>query len=635
MSRKDPATEAATILIVEDDSRIAQTLARAVGRMGHTVFHVSTGRAAAEWLAEHTADLMLLDDTLPDMRAEDVIALLRQQERLISFIVIAAADNLRDAVRMMRDGACDYVVKSADDLPAAVTAAVREALGNRSAGRTEQALRQSEERLRVVIEASGAGVWEWDLVAEVAYLSPRVCEMTGRSPSDPPPGAEETLALIHEDDRQRLIDEVRQHFEHREPLRIELRLVRKGEVIWVLLLAKALFDESGQPIRIVGSVVDISRNVRLQEQLSQSEQRYRLLVEHAPDAIVVHHEGRIIFANPAGVRLFGAREPQDLIGRKVLDMAHPDYRDIIERRRRSVIEQHRIAPPLLQKVLRLDGTWIEVEATVTPCLYDGKPAAQVMMRDVQERVTAERQAREHQANLAHVLRLHTMDNMVSELAHEINQPLHAITNYAAACKQVLTREKSASTSEVASWVGDIGRQAKRAGEIIHRLSRFVRRDAAERTNVQIDDLVQHIVSLVSIDARRHEVTLEMDLDPCPAIVTVARGQIEQVIVNLVVNAIEAMQEIPAEERKILITCKVTGDQVEIAVIDRGHAITDENFPRLFEAFFTTKPAGMGMGLNISRSIVEAHGGTLRAERNADRGMTFAFTLPVAGGSGSG
>jgi len=506
----------AIIFIVEDDRDQAAILSDLLRKEGYEVHSVASGRKALAWTEHHTADLMLLEYFLPDMRGDQLVDRLTKRKRLLPFVVMTGSGSETIAVEMMKRGAKDYLVKG-PSLTTALPAAISSILDQRH--QTDPLLPREEQALR-----------------------------------------------------------------------------------------------------------------SLEEQLRQSEERYRVLVEHSPEAILVHQQGRFLFANPACLRLLGAEDPQQLFKRNALEMVHPDFRSIVDQRHRKIVEQQQVAPLMKQKMLRLDGTVVDVEVTSTPYLHEGRWVAQVMLRDIGDRLRAEDESRQHQAELAHILRLNTMGNIVSELAHEINQPLYAISNYAAASKEALQRDAHLGSSDLEPWIENILDQATRAGEIIRRLNRFVRKGSSQRIRVALDVLLRDVAALVAVDADRHQVALNLRLNAPSAVVYVDRVQIEQVAVNLLINAIEAMQQTAPDLRKLTLGCEEHENYVEVTVQDTGPGVTDEGLTRLFEAFYTTKLEGMGMGLHISRSIIEAHLGRLWARRNVGPGMTFHFTLPIAGDS---
>jgi C4-dicarboxylate-specific signal transduction histidine kinase len=246
-----------------------------------------------------------------------------------------------------------------------------------------------------------------------------------------------------------------------------------------------------------------------------------------------------------------------------------------------------------------------------------------------EKRQTEDQLQERLAQLAHVSRLTTMGELVSELAHELNQPLYAIANFSEACLNVARNSSPQQTQELIPWLEQICEQSHRAGEIIKRIYGFVRKTPAQARPVNMNALVHDCAALLQMSLRHQGVALRLELAKELPQVTVDPVQIQQVLVNLMNNAIDAMAHLPRDERQLTVRSQRPGNtEIRVSVTDRGGGAADENLERLFEAFFTTKAEGMGMGLSISRSIVEAHDGRLWAERNPDRGLTFFFTLPI-------
>jgi C4-dicarboxylate-specific signal transduction histidine kinase len=267
-----------------------------------------------------------------------------------------------------------------------------------------------------------------------------------------------------------------------------------------------------------------------------------------------------------------------------------------------------------------------LEARIVPCAPD---EALCSIRDITARRRAEREARQRQAELAHVARVSTMGEMAAMLAHELNQPLMAIVGYASGCVLRVESDTLDST-ELQSVLRRISQQAVRAGEIIRRLRDFVRKERPQRSAVNVNDLVREVVGLADVEARAHGVVLRLELDAGIPLVIVDAIQIEQVILNLVRNGIEAMMETTGTRMLTVCTSCLTGTCVDVAIIDHGKGLpTDLDDP--FEPFVSTKEKGLGLGLSISRSIVEAHGGLLSAWSDSEPSTTFNFTVPVARG----
>jgi two-component system sensor histidine kinase TtrS len=248
--------------------------------------------------------------------------------------------------------------------------------------------------------------------------------------------------------------------------------------------------------------------------------------------------------------------------------------------------------------------------------------------EIAERKRVEESDRLHQAELAHVSRVSTMGELASGLAHELNQPLAAITNYARGCARRL-ETGSVEQHELLEATLRIVDQAERAAAIIQRLRGFLRKKESAHTVIDINATVGETVELFSSEARKNGVTVRMNLAPRLPPTHADMIEIEQVILNLMRNGVEAMADVEPEHRELVISTGMSNeDSISVDVRDNGHGLSDEERMHLFEPFYTTKTHGTGLGLSISRSIIEAHGGNLQVTPNADRGLTVRFTLPV-------
>lgn len=253
-----------------------------------------------------------------------------------------------------------------------------------------------------------------------------------------------------------------------------------------------------------------------------------------------------------------------------------------------------------------------------------------LRRHVAIRLQVEEEAQKLNEQLAHMARLSTLGEMAGRLAHELNQPLTAITNYAQGCANRL-EVGQIENIELIRVLELIRKAALRAGGIVDRIREFVRRKGPQETEVRLQDIVQPLLDLIKPEVRQSGVRVDLQLPSDLPPVLVDQPQIEQVLVNLVRNALESMSDTPPELRVLAISAAVSGGrEIEVAVCDRGRGLQGEAAERLFEPFFSTKPFGLGMGLPISRSILEWHGGRLWVDKNADRGACFRFTLPIHG-----
>ncbi len=378
---------------------------------------------------------------------------------------------------------------------------------------------------------------------------------------------------------------------------------------------------------------EIAERKRVEESLRRSEEHLRLAMSAAclgtwewdllTDRVIWSDGVEAIFGLPAG-GFDGTFEA-------FVKLVYPDDRPSVVKAIARTRDTYRVE----FRVPWTDGgvRWLLGQGRVFQDA-DANPARMAgTLMDITDRKATEEQLQRHQEELAHVSRLSTMGEMATGLAHELNQPLAAITNYAIGCLNLLQAE-CRGPAGVCETLEQITTEAKRAAEIIRRIRAFVRKLESRRSSIDINALVREVIGLMSFEARNHGIVVHPALcDPLPLVLGDSI-QIEQVVVNLVRNSFEAIQQRDAPERVMAIETRFgrSGrDVVEISVIDSGPGLADVDIERLFDAFFTTKPDGLGMGLSISRSIIEAHGGRLWAENHADGGAVFRFTLPVPAG----
>jgi len=379
--------------------------------------------------------------------------------------------------------------------------------------------------------------------------------------------------------------------------------------------------------------------VRAEEALHEREEMVRAFVETCREWIwSIDLDGRHTYCNPSVEEILGYR-PEEMVGRPSFDLMHEADRKMIETNWPVWIAQQHGWKHLPIRWRHKNGTWRYLESNAVPII---NPKGQLIGfrgvdRDVTDRQEAEDRLQRMEAQLAHVARLSTMGEMVAGVAHEVNQPFYSILNFAKAGSNVLTTQKQPDLESLREWIDEIASAAGHAGEIIRRLRGFARRTESTRCRSSIAQLINESIQLVSFEARRHRVVIRQDFPEALPDVHVDRVEIQQVLVNLVRNACEALEESDVGHRRVVVAVSVTGGIVEVSVADNGPGLPpDEDF-KLFDAFVTTKPEGLGMGLAISRTIVETHGGQLGAVSNPGGGATFRFTLPVAkkGGTDAG
>ncbi len=370
---------------------------------------------------------------------------------------------------------------------------------------------------------------------------------------------------------------------------------------------------------------------RAEQALRESEEQYRRMFDFQADGVlVIHLDGTIAAANPAACAMYGYSSDEfSGLGIKDRDLIQSDYHVLLASAGETVGAGRSFAAEFV--ALRRGWSAFHVETRFSPYQRNGKPHVLAVVRDITERKQEKDRARKWREELTHALRLNTMGEMVAGIAHELNQPLSAIANYAETCSLAIQGGKAGKEKLVDKLENVVG-QAQRAGEIIRHLRSFVRKQEPHRSSVDVNDAVQEVIHFVESEARLSEVQVQLRLAAEIPMVMADSIEIQQVVLNLVRNALEAMNESQDGERVLTIqTSSAASGAVEVAVSDTGPGTSAETMDRLFEPFHTTKPEGLGLGLTISQSIIEAHGGRLTATANPDRGMTLRFTLPAGNG----
>ncbi|MCW5717627.1 MAG: PAS domain S-box protein [Bauldia sp.] len=357
------------------------------------------------------------------------------------------------------------------------------------------------------------------------------------------------------------------------------------------------------------------------------------VLDTVPDAIMVIDDHGILRSfSPAAERLFGYAE-REVTGQNVsilMPSPHRQNHDGYLAKYRATGERHIIGIGRVVAGKRRDGTTFPLELSVGEINGPGGRFFTGFIRDLTERQAAEARLQELQSELTHISRLSAMGEMASTLAHELNQPLSALANYLRGARRLLDRPLD-DLSMVTGALDKAAEQALRAGDIIRRLRDFVARGEEQRAIEPVTKLVEEASALALVGAKEQGIRVSFRLDPRAPSALVDRVQIQQVLVNLIRNAIDAMAQSPTREL-VVATRLVEGDMVEISVSDTGPGLEPAIAANLFQPFQTTKAQGMGLGLSICRTIIEAHGGRIGVDPPAGGGATFRFTVPssVAG-----
>ncbi len=528
----------------------------------------------------------------------------------------------------------------AEDVPVTVRSAL-ESIASRAAGamarlRAQEALRASEERFRAVVTASKDAMIAVDRRGRITLFNPAAEQLFGRSrlemlgqPLD---------ALMPEEYREAHSGYLEAYFSRGVSRGIigrtlELPALRSDGTTVPVELSLSAGRQGDEPF-VLAVIRDITQRKQAEAALHEAQERLELALKGAELGLWDWNvaTGEVIFndrwAEMLGYRLDEIRHHYSTWERLV----HPEDKarvlaeldDHLSGRCASYATEHRL------RCKNGDYKWVLASGRVVQRDADGRPRRMTGTHlDINARKQAEEVARRHREQLAHVARVSTVGEMASGLAHELAQPLSAILYYAKGCAARLEAGEW-SAAQTVETLKKVAAQAERAGEFVRRLKAFVRRAHAQPVPCDLNDIVRAAVGFAAAEARGQEVTLQLDLTPDLPPVCVDRIQIEQVILNLVRNGIEAMDHAPTGDRQLVVRTLAGRDAtVSVTVRDFGPGVDEAAADHLFEPFFTTKPGGTGLGLSISRTIIEdTHDGELWHEPATPHGAIFGFTLPA-------
>lgn len=461
---------------------------------------------------------------------------------------------------------------------------------------------------RAMENSMSTGMRVLDMEGRIAYVNPAFCRMIGWNEADligrsPPfpywvPGRYEQ--------HQRTLEQLLAGKAPNSGLEVEAQR-RDGSRFTARMYVSPLLDPKGQQIGWMTSMTDITEPKRIREALTAAHERFMTVLEGLDDAISVTADTNdgleLLFANRTYRRVFGAQTS-----------GHEEL--LAGRRGRFTDESVEVFAPSVQR-------WFEVHHRML-AWTDGRRVRLQVARDITERRMHEEASRIQQEKIQLTSRLTTMGEMASSLAHELNQPLTAIANYSMGAV-ALVRAGHTSPAMLLPALEKAAAQAERAGKIISRIREFVKRSEPRRQPVQLTKIVDNAIGFAEIDARKRRIRIERYVPADLPDVMADPILIEQVLLNLLKNGLEAMENSSVDELKVAVIPH--DNQVEVAVIDGGCGLADPD--RLFEPFFSTKSEGLGMGLNICRTIIESHHGRLWAQPNPAGGTIFRFTLPCA------
>ncbi len=502
----------------------------------------------------------------------------------------------------------------------------------------QEKLSRSEAYLAEAQKLTHTGIWVWDARTQRAlYCSEEMFRIFGLDPQRDLPSRKNFRQRVHPEDRdwvdKRFERSIRERVDSFDEYRV---LLPDGTVRHINSSGHPVFDEDGELIEFVGTAVDVT------ERKGAELERRRLasLVEQAADlmAIADLSGGTPLYLNKAGMKMVGFDSWEEARSRRGIHYIFPADRQFVN---------EVLWPTVLEKgswsgeiCFRHFKTGDPIPVHYSAFRIDDPETGQPMnignvCRDITERKRAEAKARQNdrryremQTELAHANRVAAMGQLTASIAHEVNQPLTGVITYGDACLRWLDGEVpriDQARNAVEQMIGS----ARRASDVIARIRALSRKDALETAQLDINKAIDDVIALIREEINVHGVSLQLDLGASLPPVDGDRIQLQQVIMNLLMNGIQATSWVTGRPRELRIrTLEHGSDQILVAVEDSGPGIESENIDRVFKAFYTTKPDGIGMGLSICRSIVEAHGGRLWATANVPHGATFQFTLAV-------
>jgi len=642
------------ILVVDDDSENRQLTCQVLEEAGFHTCEARDGEDALVLLDFEKVDAIVSDIMMPLMDGYELCYHIRQDVRFSALPFVFCTSSVApeedgdfaatlgaDAFvsRGMNSGELLVAVCEALGKPRAKTSPCIDPAreieflkehGRRLVAKLEQrnaAVRESERRLSTLLNNINSVVWEAPSdMSRFTFVSKQAEGWLGYPIEQwlNEPGFWENH--IHEEDRARVRQLSMEHVESSRRREMEYRMIASdGRVVWVRNVTSVL-PLHREGTRLCGIMIDISRQKSAHESLRESEERYRTLVERNPDAILVHTEGMVAYANPAACRLMRVEHHSMLIGRLIMDLTHPSVKEKAEQRLKQLQRGETLAP-VETKLVRLDGTVVEIESTSIPFRYEGETAVLSILRDHSDKTRLEEQLRQPQ-------KMEAIGQLAGGVAHDFNNLLTVIQLHSSI---MLTREKlDPSVHESAQ---QISLTADRASNLTRQLLTFSRKQVTRMVNLDMNDLVGNLTKMLH-RILGEDVHLQVRFSPLPPLVHADAGMMEQVLMNLSVNARDAMPrggnlviqteivQLDAEAASCNPDAR-PGEFTCLSVTDTGTGMPEDVMQRIFEPFFTTKEVGKGTGLGLATvyGIVKQHQGWITVQSEEGAGTTFHVFLP--------
>jgi two-component system, LuxR family, sensor kinase FixL len=488
-------------------------------------------------------------------------------------------------------------------------------------------LRESEQRMDLAARAAGLGMWVWNIARNEIWITDKARALFGFTPSEKL-DAERFRSRIHPEDRESVLRARTQSIESGGAYESEYRIMLPdGEVRWLAGCGRAEFNGEGKAVFMRGASRDITRRKLGEEALRESEARFRTVANTAPVMIWMSGTDKLCtFFNKGWLDFTGRTSEQELGNGWAEGVHREDFNRCLEVYANSFDARQPFT--MEYRLRRSDGEYRWILDSGTPRFAsDGAFLGFIgSCIDISERKLAELDAQRHRTELAHLSRVALMGEMSASLAHELNQPLTGIVSNAAAGQRFIDTGH-VTLPELRELLADISADGRRAGDVVRGIRNMVKKGETVRQQINLNDVVMNVVQIVQPDALLRSCEVKTSLEQNLPAIEGDPIQLQQVLLNLVINAFDAMRDAPVVNRKVEITTAWNGNgAIRTSVRDYGVGISEEARERLFDPFFTTKAEGLGMGLAIVRSIVESHAGTMAAENAEGGGALFHFTL---------
>ncbi len=639
------------ILIVDDEAANLRLLAELLEKEGYRVRPAEKGQMAIDLALARPPSLILLDVRMPGMDGFEVCRRLEQDRRTrdVPIMFMSALNAVEDRAKGFEAGCVDFLSRPFQEQE--VLARVRTHIRlrrlqldlERLVDERTAEVRRTEERYELAIAGSYAGLFDWDIAANVLHTSDRLKELLGFGSDEISITMEWFWDRLHPDDDEAVRRALGLHLEQRVPYDLEYRLATKsGEYRWYRARAQALWDESGKPIRMAGSLTDITPRRQAERELSKSEERYRRLMEESPLGISIWTpDGKILEVNRAWMRTWDLNESEAarlIAAHNWLTDPQSKELGIMPLVEKAFAGDSVVLPPVeysgarTTKALGLEDIeprtmWIQVYLYSFKDEQGAVANVVAINMDITALKQAEREAREQRDALARVDRATRLGQLTGSIAHELNQPLTGILSNAQAAELMLENDRW-QRDELAKVMSEIAADTKRAGAVIRGLRELYREHKGDFSQVDVNTVVADTTRLLHSEMVLQQVEFTTECATSLPKVNGNSVQIQQVLVNLIMNSIQAMGDPPRRGRLVRVVTALQENEVIVWVEDSGPGIDPDYIDRIFEPLATWKPGGTGMGLPLSNSIIEAHGGRMWAENSPDGGARVGFAIPV-------